>query len=334
MTGIVGRPLLARVMATITDRDEAWWDRSKPTNAANLFVSDSHVTIHPDDDWCATITHRSPAEAWEALVSRGVLGEEALDARRSFVCADCVGEGGRRGEGVAFHIDYNNERDSVSIGDRVSLGQRSDTVVRSASDRSLAIGMVVGIVSPTRCMVRTSSYAFSQCRQCVGRGTDARPLSLSAVVSIASAWPSILAAEELVREACHRLVPWGKTPCETVEWRTGDFWKQSVGGWPSGMDGPDVVTAGLWPNRWADPSVGPTSDRENLWYASEERFLNNGDGLSWWRAHVETWDREDARSRGVDSPHAPVLSIFESGLGMDVISFGRVRLACPKVGPA
>lgn len=331
----VDRPLLARTMATITDRDEAWWDRSKPTNAASLFVSDSHVTIHPDDDWCATITHRSPAEAWEALFVRGVIGEEAFDARREFVCSSCAGGGGKRGDSVDVNTTFSNDRNSVSVGDRVSLDVSRGKVSRTTRGNEYAsIGIVVDTTSETKCVVRNVSTVVFACKVCRGGGTTASPSSFPDVVSIASAWPSILAAEELVREACHRLVPWGKTPCETVEWRTGDFWKQSVGGWPSGMDGPDVVTAGLWPNRWADPSVGPTSDRENLWYASEERFLNNGDGLSWWRAHVETWDREDARSRGVDSPHAPVLSIFESGLGMDVISFGRVRLACPKVGPA
>jgi hypothetical protein len=309
----VDRPLLARTMATITDRDEAWWDRNKPTNAASLFVSNSRVAIRPDNDWCATITHQSPAEAWEALVSRGVLGEEALDTRRSFACEDCGGECSRRGESVAVHADYNNEIDSVSIGDRVSLGRRSDTVVRSASDRSLTVGIVVGIVSPTRCVVRTLSYTFFPCRACGGRGLDTCPLSFSAIVSVSSAWPSILAAEAIARESCARLAKWGVKPCEKIVWSIAAIVDDDV--------------HGGWPQRAHEHSVG--SER---WNDIVERYRADGEPFPWWRAHVETWSLDDPRTRGVESQHAPILTILRSGLQVDRIGNGTVTMKCPPIG--
>ncbi len=312
------RPNLARVMAAITDHDETWWDRNLPFDVRCLIVSNSRVTIHPDDDWCATITHQSPAEAWEALVSRGVIGDESLDARRSFQCERCGGSD-RVYDIHKSTLDglFRYASGSVACGDVVAL-VAADTVAR-ATDDTQVIGMVTGIASDTTCIVRAVESSTKTCRACDGRKSVDYPATFRDVVALASAWKSILAAEELTRETCARLAPWDVKQCERIVWRV------------EAIDGASAMEPEGWPLFGNEAHNNHSVDGAS-WNDRFRQLEDAGEPFAWWRAHVETWSRGDGRMRGVESPHAPVLAILLSGLQLTSIEGGVASLRCPPIG--
>lgn len=142
--------------------------------------------------WHNSLTVGNPAEAWEALESRGLLPPGTVgDARRRFVapCDACNGEG--------RVVEYDPRARA--------------TVVRNGR---------VGYVPCTAC--------GDARRRGPGTVLAPHPACVRDACLLAGDWPGVLAAEALATEACARLAPWGFPRPRAVAWRVVDrAWRYS-----------------------------------------------------------------------------------------------------------